>query len=236
MSTCTICTATVFATLAVFVVVFNGERAVVTPSDSLRLGDLNYVYPAVKAPTATGTFLRVQSWLLTESPISPFLRRVLVNNNNIVNLRQLAIQTDLPPLHFPIARLNAKDYQEHAEATPTAATLLANGLPSSPETSDSKVMAMHRAFLSGSTTPEEVAKRLIKAVEKLQPKYKMFSSFLPEDVMEQARASTARYKANKPLSVFDGVPVGMKDMTPVRGHVTTYGSAAHVSLLASPRV
>ena len=53
---------------------------------------------------------------------------------------------------------------------------------------------------------------------------RIFSSFRPDDIRRQALQSDQRWKHGKPLSVFDGVPVAMKDMIAVAGHRLCYGS------------
>jgi Asp-tRNA(Asn)/Glu-tRNA(Gln) amidotransferase A subunit family amidase len=45
-----------------------------------------------------------------------------------------------------------------------------------------------------------------------------------DDIMEQARASTRRFQEGKPLSVFDGVPVAVKDEVDMLPYPTTVGT------------
>lgn len=42
--------------------------------------------------------------------------------------------------------------------------------------------------------------------------------------MEEAEASGKRYSEGKPLSVFDGVPIAIKDMITIKGLYTHYGT------------
>ena len=49
-------------------------------------------------------------------------------------------------------------------------------------------------------------------------KLNMFASLKPDDIREQAAESTRRFKNGRPLSIFDGVPIAVKDMIRVRGH------------------
>lgn len=53
-----------------------------------------------------------------------------------------------------------------------------------------------------------------------------------EDVLQTARDSTARYKAGNPLSIFDGVPTGIKDEAKVRGYKTTKGRKDNDAIFA----
>ena len=56
------------------------------------LGDPAYDFKVLDAPSATGTTLRVIEWVFTRSPIRAPLKRFLLNNNNVVQLRELANQ------------------------------------------------------------------------------------------------------------------------------------------------
>lgn len=59
-------------------------------------------------------------------------------------------------------------------------------------------------------TPIAVAEALLNLISK-HPKHKdAFLETKREHVIAAAEASTQRYKAGKPLGMFDGVPVGVK--------------------------
>lgn len=68
----------------------------------------------------------------------------------------------------------------------------------------------HSAYEAGDTTPIAVAEALLDLISK-HPKHKdAFVDIRKERVIAAAEASTQRYKAGKALSMFDGVPVGVK--------------------------
>lgn len=52
----------------------------------------------------------------------------------------------------------------------------------------------------------------------------VFTTVLKQRAQDEARASTIRWRAGRPLSPLDGVPVAWKDLFDVRGEVTTAGS------------
>ena len=54
----------------------------------------------------------------------------------------------------------------------------------------------------------------------------VFITLTPERALREARASDARWRAGRPLSMLDGIPVSWKDMFDVAGTVTTAGSRA----------
>lgn len=80
------------------------------------------------------------------------------------------------------------------------------------------------AYRQGVTTPEEVAQRLLAICQSNNPQMHFFIAQNPEDVLAQARASTERIKAGKPLSLLDGVPVAVKDEVDQTPYPTTVGT------------
>ena len=78
----------------------------------------------------------------------------------------------------------------------------------------------HEMYKSGKVTPLQVAKALLPLISKPSGKYAdgwAESHGKEYLVLEAAKASTERWAAGKPLSVLDGVPIGVKDDTDVKG-------------------
>ncbi|HNS50692.1 MAG TPA: amidase [Anaerolineae bacterium] len=70
------------------------------------------------------------------------------------------------------------------------------------------------AYGAGTATPLEVAGRVMDAIaasEATTPPLRAIVATDREDVLAQARASAERYRAGRPLSRLDGVPVAIKD-------------------------
>lgn len=83
-------------------------------------------------------------------------------------------------------------------------------------------------YASGELTPLQVARAVLAGVETNEKSafpMRLFVEKYDELVLEQARASTQRYAKGKPLGVLDGVPVGIKDETAIKGHRTTAGTS-----------
>lgn len=74
------------------------------------------------------------------------------------------------------------------------------------------------AYRGGRVTPSQAMERVLAGVRKLAH-FGAFLSVNEEDVRAQARASDARFAAGQPLSVFDGVPIAVKDMLDVKVRV-----------------
>lgn len=201
----------------------------------IELGAGGYDISVLAAPVATSTFLDVLSFLMTKTRVSPAIRRFMLNNNNIANLRELSAQIDLPPMSFPMRRLGAEKYHQltsHEDVLESERNVLhgfeVNYLPSfnrinepfSPRT----ITEYHEFYRTGKILPSEVMLRALDAVKRWEGEgFRIFSSILPDEVMNAARESDERWKRGEPLSMFDGVPVAFKDMMDVKGHIIYEG-------------
>ncbi|MFN2167204.1 MAG: amidase, partial [Anaerolineae bacterium] len=84
-----------------------------------------------------------------------------------------------------------------------------------------------QAYRQGAITPEDVARGVLKAIEDSDagvPPLRAFIAVDGEDVLRQARASTERIKNGAALSLFDGVPVAVKDEVDMVPYPTTVGT------------
>ncbi|CAG8596920.1 23893_t:CDS:10, partial [Gigaspora rosea] len=85
------------------------------------------------------------------------------------------------------------------------------------------------AYLAKKITPIQVCEKLIDKINHSlskacdPPLYGMYQ-YHKDDIMAQAKASTARYNQNKPLGPLDGVPVAIKDEFDVSGYETRGGT------------
>lgn len=86
----------------------------------------------------------------------------------------------------------------------------------------------HQAYLAGDLTPSDVAEYLLPLIKRDGKNHSRYSvAYLdvqPEIIRAAARASTERYKAGKPLSALDGVPIAVKDEVNLKGHSKNLGS------------
>ena len=87
----------------------------------------------------------------------------------------------------------------------------------------------HELYRSGKTTPLDVVKALLPLTKPGKDnKHKYDDAWADnhgndELVLEAARASAERWAAGKPLSILDGVPIGVKDDVDVKGYVNHIG-------------
>jgi len=98
------------------------------------------------------------------------------------------------------------------------------------------------AFAAGSDTPRAFLERCLETVAALEPKILAFVRLDRDGARAAADSATERWRANRPLSLVDGMPVGIKDCYDIQGMPTEVNSrmfkdnmatldAAHVDAL-----
>ena len=98
------------------------------------------------------------------------------------------------------------------------------------------------AFRGGGDTPRDYLERCLETIGEREPEVKAFVVTNIEGARKAADESTARYKANRPLSLVDGMPVCIKDLyetadlptqmnSPVYEGWESHRDAAHVYAL-----
>ena len=75
-------------------------------------------------------------------------------------------------------------------------------------------------------SPVDVARSVLGHVERWEHHLQALYLLRPDLVLEQARASEARWRQGQPLGLIDGVPVTVKDNIATRGDPTPLGTAA----------
>eukprot|EP00438_Fugacium_kawagutii_P020341 Skav209397 [mRNA] locus=scaffold962:63274:70723:- [translate_table: standard] len=142
---------------------------------------------------------------------------------------QNSAQGDAPgnfALSHPMQRLSSEERKQQEEAAKVAG--FEKAATAGPYVTVEDFAAAYR---EGSWTPSQAMERLLQSVRELQPKklgedekFRPFVNVLEEDVRAQARESDHRFRSKTPRSVFEGVPVAVKDMFRVRGYPMTEGS------------
>jgi Asp-tRNA(Asn)/Glu-tRNA(Gln) amidotransferase A subunit family amidase len=82
-----------------------------------------------------------------------------------------------------------------------------------------------RSFADDKDTPRAFLERCIEEISRLEPTIKAFVSLDLGAARTAADAATSRWRAGRPLSAIDGIPVGIKDCFDVRGYPTRANSA-----------
>ena len=79
-------------------------------------------------------------------------------------------------------------------------------------------------FASGDDNPREFLERCLKALDTWEPQIGAFVTLNLPAARAAADASTARWRAGKPLSAIDGMPIGIKDVIETADMPTEMGS------------
>jgi Asp-tRNA(Asn)/Glu-tRNA(Gln) amidotransferase A subunit family amidase len=181
-----------------------------------------YDLKSIKMPYLSGGLLRLFASLL-EGPLSGLLIPNLLQSAGINWLRKQVINES--PTHHPIHFSGAPATQNSAvpeNELPRAAVTNSRGFHFA------TVFDYAQAYRNGETTPEEVAKKIMDAIDSsnaANPPLRAVVTTSRAEVMQQARAATERIKLGKPLSIFDGVPVAVKDELDMTPYPTTVGTS-----------
>lgn len=93
-----------------------------------------------------------------------------------------------------------------------------------------KALTFHDAvprFRSGGDTPRAYLERCLEAIATREPVVKALAATNIPAAQATADASGARWKAGKPLSTIDGMPIGIKDLLETKDMPTELGCAAY---------
>lgn len=85
------------------------------------------------------------------------------------------------------------------------------------------------AFLERADSPHAYLERCIAAIEERDPTVRAWQALRIDAARAEAEEATRRYRAGKPLSAIDGMPVGIKDLIQTRDLPTGEGIAGNES-------
>lgn len=89
------------------------------------------------------------------------------------------------------------------------------------------------AYRQQTLSPVEVTRAVLAHIERWEPHLQATYLLRPEQALEQARASEARWRRGEPQGLLDGVPVTIKENIATAGDPTPLGTAA-VELVPAP--
>eukprot|EP00048_Salpingoeca_helianthica_P009954 m.142815 g.142815 ORF g.142815 m.142815 type:complete len:600 (+) comp14977_c6_seq1:363-2162(+) len=210
--------------LAVFAALLAGTGVLLREKDFDFDENAYDLVPAV-APRLAGTMLTVFATIVRLPIIGSFLAQLLYVENHFHKLRKFVALHPEVPTYYPLVIPTADELQAHAALAAQPQTLFP---PRAAIGADGfrywAAQDFVDAYLSGTTTPTQVAERLIAAVE-ASASLNIIVHLNASDLRAQARAATARYAAKASLGPLDGVPVAVKEEMPVAGYRTTLGTA-----------
>jgi len=180
-----------------------------------------YDLKSVKLPYLSGGLLKFFVSLV-EGPLGGLLTPSLFESAGVNWLRKQNFED--APTNYPIHYTGRMQTE--------AASVPEREWPTQPsEGKGFRFVSIHEyaeAYRSGRITPEEVAKKVLEAIEASNasnPPLRAVITMDREEVMRMARESTQRFRDGKPLGIFDGVPVAVKDELDMTPYPTTVGTS-----------
>jgi len=76
---------------------------------------------------------------------------------------------------------------------------------------------LHALFASGQASPVEATQAALARIDQFNTTVNAFAHIVPDMALEAARQSEQRWQKKMPLGQADGVPVTIKELTPVKG-------------------
>jgi Asp-tRNA(Asn)/Glu-tRNA(Gln) amidotransferase A subunit family amidase len=76
-------------------------------------------------------------------------------------------------------------------------------------------------------SPVQIVENCLLRIEAVNAQLNCFCSIFHDEARADARAAEAAMRAGRSLGALHGVPVAIKDMTPIKGRTTTLGSRLH---------
>jgi Asp-tRNA(Asn)/Glu-tRNA(Gln) amidotransferase A subunit family amidase len=179
-----------------------------------------YDLQSVKLPRLAGGALRLFVTLMENPATRGLIIPNLLQSGGITKLRDLML--DDPPTFLPLW-----ETRETKSAPVDLARFLQTPRTRGKGFAFTTTRAYHDAYRDGVTSPEKIAERVLAAIEESNtrtPPLRAMIAYHADDVMAQARASSERWRAGKPLSVFDGVPIAVKDEFDMVPYGTAWGT------------
>ncbi|MBM4353580.1 MAG: amidase [Deltaproteobacteria bacterium] len=190
---------------------------------------MTYKLKPVSAPVASGGMLRMLC-VLAENPVTgPLLAGPLLKSAGVVDVRNAAAcEAPWTPLSLSPGTDVRDSGRARTDAATDAAPTESGAAPGAARGFQFRTCAdFQAAYREGSTDPEAVAHKALDACRKgdeLDPKMRIFIAQIADDVLAQARASSARWRKGQPLGPLDGVPVAVKDEVDMVPYPTTVGT------------
>lgn len=181
-----------------------------------------YDLKSLNLPKLYGGMLKVFAGAAGSPVLQPLLLGSLLENGGIPRIRKIKFTEEPTYLPLVITGVHAAGQPELPGELPVGERPTRERMPFN------TVRDYAAAYRSGSVTPVEVAEQVITAIAKSDqtiPAMHAFSASYAEDIRAQAAESTARIKAGNPRSIFEGVPVAIKDELDLVPYPSTVGTS-----------
>ena len=182
---------------------------------------VSYDLKPVKMASLTGKKLSILAWAMESNLLKTALMPGMLKSMGMDKFRSR--DPEEPATALPIASVDIRGVHEEAIDLKIFNKIEGNADSMIPYRS---VRDYAQAYKKGKS-PEAVAEKALDAIRQADSgefKLRPFIAVNEDDVMRQARDSAGRWKAGKPLSVLDGVPITAKDQLDMVPYPTTVGT------------
>jgi Asp-tRNA(Asn)/Glu-tRNA(Gln) amidotransferase A subunit family amidase len=97
-------------------------------------------------------------------------------------------------------------------------------MPAEPQISYMPAPQLAACVARRELSPVEIVRNSLERIEALNPLLNCFCAIYPEEAMAAAREAERAMRPGRALGALHGLPVAIKDMTPIRGKRTSMGS------------
>merc|ERR1719233_2716327 len=198
--------------------------------------DYSYEYEPVVFPRITGWSLEIIKWIYQHTFIGGVMSRRGMIENKLYTVLDLAslLPIETPYVILPMKRLSPSEENWHKTMAQTYGKEAILGELSNGDVSLRRsgprlktVLDYAEAYRSGESDPLKEAKRYLENVRKLEH-LKIWAEVKPDNerlrILKQAGESKARFLAGKPLSIWDGVLITVKNELDVKDIKTKSGT------------
>jgi len=188
---------------------------------------MTYNLQSVDLPVLTGRPLSIFAAALTNPLTRPLIMPGLLRDAGVFDLR--AHHIDDAPIGSPIYPAARPAQASEDDGRPDYHKLAHNaGQRMIPDGINfTTIRDYAEAYRAQTITPTEVAEQLWAAIETSDEGKRPLRAFIARDkanLMAQAMASTERHQQGKRISIFDGVPIAIKDELDQTPYPTTVGT------------
>jgi len=193
---------------------------------------LAYDMQKIHAPLLAGTAMKIFVSLSEIWPFNKLIGYKIAADSQFTLPLQMASQptfAKFAPTFYPLRPPSDEDRQlaEKHRNSSLQEFATENAAPNMQGFRFSTIDTYAAAYRQMRTNPKEIAQKVLAAIgesDQVHPPLRAFIRLNLQRVLDDAQASAERFKRGKPLSIFDGVPIGVKDEFDVEGFVTGGGT------------
>lgn len=185
-----------------------------------------YDLKSIRVPRLWGVPLKTLVSLLENGYSRKLLENPLIKEAGVDKLRALAI--NYAPTMIPKYVKGRSISLANAKETLKTFEFLHHPTLDNPGFRFQNVFDFATAYRNGTTTPVDVANRVIKAIKASNDGKTPLRAIInanEQDILRQAEASKKRIEAGKAYSILDGVPVAVKDELDMVPYATSVGTS-----------